>query len=999
MRPLASRAFAALLAASALAACQAPVPAGDAGPALGLSSADETCRAVLRRAGARADAPIWDVLCGASQRPVGAINAAVPPGRESGAAAMLESAAYRALTARADCKPPEAATLPSAGEVWIASCALKDGGWPWMALAFVRPGRLAFGEATPGAVPAIAEALARAAEAGPYAQVDRRALIAELTARVGAESLASGAAAGRYQDFVELARVQNSVGNHAGAEKAYRQAIDLQTRALGPDHPGLGTTLTLLALEISNQERIEEADEIFRRAEALVLRAADPGEYPRYLAYLGLHAANRRDYPRALTIARDTIQRRRALIEQLGGGIPASLEGGGAGAAIFGSAVFLQGELAHGLMFASAMAQRTGDLGSAEAFGVEARRIVEQTPGLPAWWRPQAWAQLGGVLAQRGDFRGAERLLAGAVAERLRIFGPTWPTAQALMALGRAQADEGRYAEALTNYRQALAIAGQETPARALSFEQIQPFLAAAEARARAEPGEREALHAEMFAAVQMLRDGTLGRAMARMTERLTESGGRAGELARELDDAARRRDRLQIELAVEPGRQRDLARETRAREELTAVRAAIARLEEELTREAPGFARLASAKPIEPGRLAAALRPGEALTMFVPGPDGAYAFLATHTGLRAARLDADQERLAEDVGRLREAFRIRERSVQPFDLALAHRLYRTLLGPFEAELAGVRQLYVVGNGPLASLPFAVLTTAPSAPNDYVNAPWLTRRMAIAAPPSVRAFLDMRAAATRPSAPQPLLAVANPVFAGAGEGLGRLANSCRNVGAVPSAMIRALAPLPETADEVRRVATSLGAGTDALLIGAQATAGNLRARDLVSYRVLYFATHGLLPGELRCQAQPGLALTPPATDATDPADDGLLEAAEIAQMRLDADLVVLSACNTAASGDRLGGESLSGLAESFFAAGARGLLVTHWQVPSEQTVLLTTGLFERLGGDLKRGVAPALRDSQMRLAANPATAHPFFWGAFVLQGDGAAAVANSAEAR
>jgi CHAT domain-containing protein len=990
-----TRAAAAAVALALLAGCQAAGPAEQAGPAIGLSSAEETCRAALRRAGARSDTPVWEVLCGTSTRPVGAVHSIFDPGRETGARAVTESSPYRALTARADCRAPESVGLAEAGEAWLSFCTLKDGGWPWLALTFVAPGRLAFGEGTPGAVPAFAPALAPS----PLTTAGRRALMAELTTRVGADALASGAAAGRYQDFVELARVQNSVGNHGGAERAYRQALELQTRTLGPDHPGLGSTLTQLGLEVSNQERVEEADEIFRRAEALVLRATDPSEYPRYLAYVGLHAANRRDYARALTIARDTIQRRRALIEQLGGGIPASLETRGSAAAIFGSAVFLQGELAHALIFASAMAQRTGDLGSAEAFAVEARRIVDVTPGLPAWWRPQAWAQLGGVLALRGDFPGAERLLAGAVTERTRIFGATWPTAQALMGLGRAQADEGRYAEALGNYGQAFAIAGQETPARALSFDLIQPYLAAAEARARAEPDERTARHAEMFAAVQMMRDGTMGRAISRMTERLTEGGGRTGELARDLDEVSRRRDRLQIELAVEPGRQRDLQREAAARVELTAARAAIVRLEEELAREAPGFARLASAKPIVPSVLAQALRDGEALVLYVAGPDGAYAFLATRAGVRAAKLDADEERLAEDVGRLREAFRIRDRAVQPFDLALAHRLYRTLLGPFEAELAAVRQLYVVGNGPLASLPFSVLTTAPSAPNDYVAAPWLGKRMAISSPPSVRAFLDMRAASARPSAPQPLLAIANPVFAGAGEGLGQLAAACRGAGAVPSAMIRALAPLPETADEARRVAATLGAGADSLLIGADATAGNFRARDLASYRVLYFATHGLLPGELRCQGQPGLALTPPATDATDPADDGLLEAAEIAQLRLDADLVVLSACNTAASGDRLGGESLSGLAEAFFAAGARGLLVTHWQVPSEQTVLLTTGLFDRLGGNLKAGVAPALRDSQMRLAADPATAHPFFWGAFVLQGDGAAAISNSAQAR
>mgnify|MGYP001810888097 CR=1 FL=1 len=113
-----------------------------------------------------------------------------------------------------------------------------------------------------------------------------------------------------------------------------------------------------------------------------------------------------------------------------------------------------------------------------------------------------------------------------------------------------------------------------------------------------------------MFAAVQMLRDGTMGRALSRMTERLTEGGGRTGELARELDEASRRRDRLQIELAVEPGRQRDLQREAAARAELTAVRATIARLEAERARQAPGFARLASAKPSDPARLARASAP-----------------------------------------------------------------------------------------------------------------------------------------------------------------------------------------------------------------------------------------------------------------------------------------------------------------------------------------------------------------------------------------------------
>jgi tetratricopeptide (TPR) repeat protein len=276
---------------------------------------------------------------------------------------------------------------------------------------------------------------------------------------------------------------------------------------------------------------------------------------------------------------------------------------------------------------------------------------------------------LGGVLALRGDFRSAERLLAGAVAERTRIFGTTWPTAQALMGLARAQADEGRYEEAIGNYRQAFAIAGQETPARALSFEQIQPFLAAAEARARAVPGERETLHAEMFAAVQMLRDGTMGRAISRMTERLTEGGGRTGELARELDEASRRRDRLQIELAVEPGRQRDLQQEARAREELTAIRATIARLEADLGARSARLRATDIGQAHRARALAEALRPGEALVLYVAGADGAYAFLAN--GRRRARGQARRRRRAAGRGRRRVCARPSASAIAPCSLSI----------------------------------------------------------------------------------------------------------------------------------------------------------------------------------------------------------------------------------------------------------------------------------------------------------------------------------------
>lgn len=162
---------------------------------------------------------------------------------------------------------------------------------------------------------------------------------------------------------------------------------------------------------------------------------------------------------------------------------------------------------------------------------------------------------------------------------------------------------------------------------------------------------------------------------------------------------------------------------------------------------------------------------------------------------------------------------------------------------------------------------------------------------------------------------------------------------------------------------------------------------NLRVLEAA---VVAVATHGLLPGELRCQSEPALVLTPPAGVASSPGDDGMLDASEMTQLKLDADWVVLSACNTAGPDGGLGGESLSGLTRAFLYAGARALLVSHWLVASRATTELTTGLFSVHARDTTLGRAEALRRSQLALLAQRETAHPFFWGPFVLVGDGGA---------
>src|SRR5690606_35347987 len=134
-----------------------------------------------------------------------------------------------------------------------------------------------------------------------------------------------------------------------------------------------------------------------------------------------------------------------------------------------------------------------------------------------------------------------------------------------------------------------------------------------------------------------------------------------------------------------------------------------------------------------------------------------------------------------------------------------------------------------------------------------------------------------------------------------------------------------------------------GAGPQAVLLGDRATEREVKslsdAGKLSQARIVHFATHGMISGELKGLAEPAIVLTPPIQASAE--DDGLLTASEVAMLQLDADWVILSACNTAASDGE--GEALSGLARAFFYAGAHSLMVSHWPVASDAAVRLATG--------------------------------------------------------
>ncbi len=1022
-RPGPARALAVLIAAAAAGCTAGGNGSGIAGISpqaggegtLGQDLAGESCRSVPRT-GASAlpgePAPL-DILCGSGKEAVGSLwSTALPASARSGdadqrhisiARAVTETPGGRRLAERMSCDDGQwtGGTI----DMKVSACTLKVQGWPQVVLLAPIGGILYQAEGLPSLLPVLTAAIAqRSGAAIPPADTASARKIVEARLKGGTEQMRSADLAS-FTELVRLGRFYNSTQNFAGAENAFRRALDIETRVLGPDAEATGSVMIELALQVSNQGRFDEAAGLFRRADPIIQRSTSDTLHARYSSYLALDAANQRKYSEALAYAREATAIRRKRVESQGDTLTATVQD----PQQFGA----RGELAHSLRIEAAMALRLGDTTHALAAISEALEIMSATPGLPMSWRPEALALLSEVDAADGRFSAAERDLAAAVALSRKLFGDTAPTAQVLLKRAKLQTDLDRDQEALRDFSAAFAIIKSDETARAeLVSDQITPFFAAASSLAGSDQKERAALADDMFRASQFVGSGVADQTINRAAARLSTNDPAIADLIRETQAAERARDAARLELANEqakPDIERGSVRENALAQQVEQQTAQAAALQKKLIVAFPAYANLAEPGPVGLNDMQTRLGADEAFISFVIGHTQSYALLIRRDGFAVHRIEATDASLVEKVAQLRNSLGLKLGSLPDYDLDLAYRLYGELLGPFDAQLSSVTQLVVATPGALASLPFSLLVTqqpAPGAKHAYASAAWLIRRMAVSEVPSPRAFVDLRdARAEAKPAPRPFLGVGNPTFTGAAatskgqtSALDALAGSCRENGPVQADLIRALAPLPETADEVRRVGARLNADSGSILLGAAASEANLRRQALGDYNVLYFATHGLLPGELRCESEPGLALSPPAGASASTADDGILDASEVASLRLNADLVVLSACNTAAGGGRFGGEALSGLAEAFFYAGARTLVASHWQVPSIATVRLMTGLFDRAGPQLRGGIAESLRQAQLAMAGDPATAHPFNWAAFTVIGDGGRAGELSARA-
>jgi CHAT domain-containing protein/tetratricopeptide (TPR) repeat protein len=798
--------------------------------------------------------------------------------------------------------------------------------------------------------------------------------------------------------LINLALVFSEEGRGAEAEGLLRRALLIEEKAFGPDHPDVATALNNLALAISGQGRGKEAVRLYRRT--LAIREKSLGPAHPNVAYSLDNLAAAMGAEDRYDGAEPLIRRSLAIREGVFGGVHPLV--------------------AKSLSDLAFILENTGRNSEAEPL---LKRALELRSSLLGEMHPdtaKSLAELGFYYRDVQDWQAAYRAYNRAAA--------IW------IARGTEKPSEGQ------------SPAGGEIPRDTQPF--LGAVVAAYMLSESAAGQKASALRSEAFETAQWTNDGRTENAITGMSARLAAGGGDLSVLVRErqdLDGQLLALDRALI-ASVSQASERNQEAEGSLRAQALTLTSRRRDLENIIAVRFPEYAALTATNPLPIETVQKLLKPDEALLLFTTSRDFTFVWTITSSGTVWHKAPLGSKRLAENVrvlrcgldaaawtgpyaseciAKLKPSGTLSPEDALPFDFAGAYELYKALFGPAETMIQG-KKLILVPSGPLATIPFHVLLTEEPSPglaaqpDGFARAPWLAKRFATSILPSVASLKALRQFAKKSQASRPFIGFGNPLLDGdktdaldvqrakqarsrrhcpppAGrwqaflQMRGRRTLSILAGGRAEISELKIQSPLPETADELCAVSNSFAPAGGEVRLGADATEAEIKSLNasgrLAEYRILHFATHGALAGQVRGSVEPGLILTPPEQPSA--LDDGYLTASEIASLKLDADWAVLSACNTAGA-ERADAEAFSGLARAFFYAGTRALLVSHWAVKSNAAVWLTTGTTYALQQDPKIGRAEALRRSMVSLIESPVpgASHPSFWAAFVVAGEG-----------
>ena len=620
-------------------------------------------------------------------------------------------------------------------------------------------------------------------------------------------------------------------------------------------------------------------------------------------------------------------------------------------------------------------------------------------------------AQLLGEIAltheAEGDYGAAESYLDQALALLAAQYPETMALNGARARLGAYLVRRGRTDDALKTYRAIMASTEGGRGTLTGMGNQLQPYFTLL----ASEMPRRPELATDLFEASQLLVRPGAAETLELLSRELSAGTTEAARLFRQSVSLSRDIERSRIALAqLDQGGKEDSA----TREEAARERTDIDALAGEQAATLAALAAYPQYRAVSPQVLTlpemqATLKAGEGYYKLAQLGDALYAVWIDGQGATGYRLGVSASDLARKVAALRETISIDVNGVQTtyaLDLPVARSLYLDLFGPVDQRLAAVGHLIFEPDGAMLQLPVNLLVASQPGVDayearvakggdefDFRGVDWLGRDHAVSTALSARAFRDARAAPrstaaqsyigfgdNAPIAGPRLVALTRGALPGAGEDCGWSPAQWNH-------------PIPAT--ELRQAAQAIGAQGSQLMTGAAFTDEAVMARgDLDQFRILHFATHGLVtPPRAGCPARPALL----TSFAPDKGSDGLLQFGEIFDLRLNADLVVLSACDTAgaagvettrAAGLSGGGGALDGLVRAFIGAGSRSVIASHWPAPEEYqaTERLIGGLFAAAPDE---PVAQALRAAQIKLMDDADTSHPFYWSGFAIVGDGA----------
>ncbi len=953
----------------------------------------------------------YDIFCGKALDPVARVfqlDGAQPAGNLSSLAASGPWRSY--LEGRARCSAASSTTLGGSPAV-LLPCARRSGAVPYVGVVTVRGGFTFLGDGLSTAAPAIEATIA--ALGGGAAPGGRGGSIADSLGGRFAAGFGSGDI-DRYQSLMRVGARHNVEEDYQQAERAYRDALALHQRLFGRDNPDQVDALVHLALNISNQGRFTEAGELYRRAEALVAGVQEPLVRARVRQYTAQNLANqgRRDEARAMLDQAEELyfvsapDLKPLMARQVQREVQAPAYGFGVRGQQF---IDPRGKKGMGQDLASAVtispAMQLAAQGVAEIYRTRALlALADKQPDQSREHAMRAVTLLEGVGIDPGGIRWRAIRIAGLSAASTKDLGTasadlsdsarglaaalpqSQPAGKTFLESGEIQLQRGNNAAALAEFRRGAQILRARR--NTVSADAVLPYLDVLAGRAGV---SEAATAAEMFDAAQLISTGVTAAYVAQAAVRL----GDGNQKVRELQDLETRLTDLFQRRDIAANRGAELSVLQAIDTQITDASRARDAAEQEVKRILPNYFQLiegqAAAKDI-----IAVLRPGEGFLQVVLGPKRSFGFLARDGRVTAYRIALTLDEAAQVVAKLRGAFTPDAQGELPaYDVALAHGLYKRLLGPVDGQLRAMRELVVATNGALQSLPLSILVREAPPPitdvADYKKVAWLAKSLALSYVPAPQSLVLLRRTAAQSRAPnryigfggfEPLpLATAARVVQASRTGA-VTTRSCDG----DARELASLPPLPLAEGEVTLTARQLGSGTATRLGGAFSRTAVIRG-GLEQYRVVHFAAHALLPTELRCLQQPVILTGQGGTEA-------LLTAADVAALRLDADLVVLSACNTAGPDGRSAGEAFSGLARSFFTAGTRGLMASHWNVADETTTLMMVNMLAAIG----KGGSPThvLRETQLELLENAGKgpdpvrwAHPFYWAPFVFAGSSA----------